>query len=82
MPKLRSLNGKQIVAILERLGFQVIRIKGSHHIMNRIVDGKTQRLNVPVHGNKSVSPGIVRSIYRDARQYVSEEELRPHFYTD
>ncbi|MBZ0291148.1 MAG: type II toxin-antitoxin system HicA family toxin [Anaerolineae bacterium] len=82
MPKLRSLSGKQVVAILERLGFQVIRIKGSHHIMNRIAGGQTQRLNVPVHGNKPISPGTLRSIYRDARQYVAEEDLRPHFYTD
>ncbi|MEO8610863.1 MAG: type II toxin-antitoxin system HicA family toxin [Chloroflexota bacterium] len=82
MPKLRNLNGKQVVAILERLGFQIVRVKGSHHIMNRIVEGEIQRLNVPIHGNKPVSPGTLRSIYRDARQYILEENLREHFYTD
>jgi predicted RNA binding protein YcfA (HicA-like mRNA interferase family) len=82
MPKLRSLNGKQVIAILERLGFQIVRITGSYHIMNRVVEGKTQRLNVPLHGSKPLATGMLRAIYRDAKQYISEDELRRHFYTD
>ena len=31
MPKLRRLSGKDIVKILESLGFSVVRIRGSHH---------------------------------------------------
>jgi len=82
MPKLRRLNGQQVIAILETLGFNVVRIKGSHHILKRTIDGKEQQLNVPVHGKKVLGIGMIRALYRDARQYLSEEEIKKHFYAD
>lgn len=33
MPKLPSLDGKELVAALGRLGFRVARVKGSHHFL-------------------------------------------------
>ncbi len=57
MPKLRRLSGKDIVKILEGLGFSVVRIRGSHHIMKRVVNGHAQMVNVPVHGNKDLAQG-------------------------
>jgi predicted RNA binding protein YcfA (HicA-like mRNA interferase family) len=82
MPKLRRLNGRQVVSILEDFGFEVVRIRGSHHNMRRIVNDQNQNLNVPVHGNKDLATGTLRSIYRQALDFISEDELRRHFYTD
>lgn len=82
MPKLRRLDGKQLVVILERFGFQVVRIRGSHHNMRRVIDGQSQNLNIPMHGKKPLSTGTLRGIYRQALEFIPEEELRPHFYTD
>ncbi|MBI5668094.1 MAG: type II toxin-antitoxin system HicA family toxin [Chloroflexi bacterium] len=82
MPKLRSLNGQGVIAIFEQFGFSVIRVKGSHHIMRRIVEGKKQVLNVPVHGRKPLRKGTLHSVYRDGCQHIPEDELRPHFYTE
>ncbi|MFW5692546.1 MAG: type II toxin-antitoxin system HicA family toxin [Chloroflexota bacterium] len=82
MPKLRRLSGKDIVKILEGLGFSVVRIRGSHHIMKRVVDGQTQTVNVPVHGNKDLAAGMLKRMYRDLQRYIPEDDLKPHFYTD
>ncbi len=50
--------------------------------MQRIIGDKIQNLTVPVHGNKSLPTATVRSIYRQAREFIPEDELRPHFYAD
>jgi predicted RNA binding protein YcfA (HicA-like mRNA interferase family) len=82
MPKLRRLSGAEVVKILEELGFEVVRIKGSHHVLRRVVDGKKQTIIVPVHGKQVLGPGLLKKLYRDLLRYLKEEELKPHFYTD
>jgi predicted RNA binding protein YcfA (HicA-like mRNA interferase family) len=37
MPKLRRLSGLEVIKILEAFGFEVVRVKGSHHVMQRTV---------------------------------------------
>ena len=80
MPRLRRLSGAQVIRILSQFGFEVIRIKGSHHILRRVVEGQTQTINVPVHANKDLAAGLLRRLYRDSCRYIPEDELYPHFY--
>ncbi|KAB2866982.1 MAG: type II toxin-antitoxin system HicA family toxin [Anaerolineae bacterium] len=82
MPKLRRLSGKQILRILQGFGFEIYSQKGSHIRLQRIVDGQEQRLLVAVHGNKTVKPGTLKSIYREVCRFIPEEEIRQHFYTE
>jgi predicted RNA binding protein YcfA (HicA-like mRNA interferase family) len=82
MPKLPRLSGKDVVKILEALGFAVVRIRGSHPIMRRTVSGHTQTVNVPVHGKKPLATGMTKRLYRDLQRYISEDELKEHFCTD
>jgi len=91
MPKLRRLNGLDLVRIFEQFGFEVIRIRGSHHVMRRSVkivraDGtsvdEAQTINIPVHGSKPLGSGLLKRIYRESGLYLSEDQLRSHFYTD
>ena len=59
--KLTGLNGRQVVRALERDGFKVLRVTGSHHILARPgVAGS--RVIVPIHGARDLPPGTVRSI--------------------
>ena len=81
MPKLRRLNGQEIIAILEQFGFVVVRIRGSHYRLKREVNGKSQYLTVPVHGSQPLATGTIRSIYRQASTYIDKEILEPHFFT-
>jgi predicted RNA binding protein YcfA (HicA-like mRNA interferase family) len=60
--KLPVVSGKQLIALLEKLGFVVIRIKGSHHRMKH-PDGRIT--TVPVHKNDSIPKGLLRKIIRE-----------------
>jgi predicted RNA binding protein YcfA (HicA-like mRNA interferase family) len=62
MAKLPRIRGRELVAALERSGFRVIRIKGSHHFM-RHADGRTTV--VPVHSGETIGPGLLRKILVD-----------------
>lgn len=82
MPKLRRINGYEIIKILEGFGFEVIRIGGSHHLMRRIREGRSETINVPVDGHKALATGTLHSVYRDACRYLPEDEIRAFFYTE
>ena len=59
---LPSLTGRVLVAALGRAGFEVIRIKGSHHFL-RHQDGRSTV--VPVHSGETIGPGLLAKILRD-----------------
>ena len=62
MPKLRKLKGKELIKILSLHGFDVIRIKGSHHFL-RHDDGRCTV--VPVHAGETLGPGLLLQILKD-----------------
>ena len=63
MNPFRALTGKQVVAALEKHGFAVIRVRGSHHYV-RHPDGRSTV--VPVHAGESIGRGLMAKILRDA----------------
>ncbi len=69
---LPAISGKDLVRLLERMGFVVIRINGSHHRMkhpdNRIT-------TIPVHKNDSIPKGLLRKILREDLK-ISVEEFK------
>ena len=62
MSKLPGLTGKKFIKALGKAGFEVLRVKGSHHFL-RHSDGRTTV--VPVHGGETLGPGLVSKILRD-----------------
>ncbi|OGD12671.1 MAG: hypothetical protein A2Y86_07755 [Candidatus Aminicenantes bacterium RBG_13_62_12] len=79
MPRLRRLSAREILRILRVFGFSVVATRGSHAKLKRKIEGgPPQILTVPLH--RELAPGTVQAIYRQALRFVSEEELRPHFY--
>jgi predicted RNA binding protein YcfA (HicA-like mRNA interferase family) len=56
---------------LRKARFEVIRIKGSHHIMEHTTD-PTRRTVVPVHAGQGVKRGLLRKIIDDAGLTVEE----------
>ena len=62
--KLPRVEGREVVRALERSGFEVRRQKGSHVHLRRESDGR--RATVPVHSGKTLPPGTLRAILRDA----------------
>ncbi len=81
MPKLRRLSGAELIRIFGRFGFEVHSQRGSHVKLRRVrPNGEVQTLTVPNHAQ--LDTGTMRSILRQATRYISEEELRPYFYTE
>ena len=62
--KLPAVNGKQVIAALEREGWYVKRIRGSHHVLRH--PDIRDAIPVPVHGNREIKRGTLASILRTA----------------
>ena len=67
---LPKITAKEIIIILEKLGFYLARQSGSHKIYKN-TEGK--RITVPFHAGKILHPKILKSIMKDAN--ISEEQL-------
>ena len=63
--RLPVVSGKQVDKALERGGFAVLRIKGSHHFLRHSEDLSRQTV-VPVHGNEDLGRPLLRKILNDA----------------
>ena len=46
---MRAVSGKEFAKILERHGWSLLRVQGSHHIYGKT--GSVVSLSVPVHGS-------------------------------
>jgi predicted RNA binding protein YcfA (HicA-like mRNA interferase family) len=68
---MRSVSGKEFTKILERHGWSLLRVQGSHHIYGRT--GSEVRLSVPVHGNQALKTGLLRHLMKVAG--LSENDL-------
>ena len=79
MPKLRRLAGRDVLTILHGFGFQQVSQRGSHVKLAREIAGTRQVLTVPLH--TELDSGTLRAIFRQISRFISEEELRPHFFT-
>jgi predicted RNA binding protein YcfA (HicA-like mRNA interferase family) len=64
------VTGKDLISALGKIGFEVSRIRGSHHFL-RHPDGRAT--SVPVHAGETIGPGLLSKILRDTR--TSREEL-------
>jgi predicted RNA binding protein YcfA (HicA-like mRNA interferase family) len=80
MPKLKILSSKDIVGILESFGFEVRGQKGSHIKLSRKTTLQKQVLTIP--NNKELPKGTIKAIFNQSSNFVSQEELRKHFYTE
>jgi len=70
MTKLPRVRGRELIAALRKAGFEVVRVKGSHHFL-RHPDGRCTV--VPVHQGETIGPGLMAKILRDCE--MTREEL-------
>jgi predicted RNA binding protein YcfA (HicA-like mRNA interferase family) len=63
--KLRVLSGKEVCLLLLANGFEQVRQKGSHVIMQKQIDSST--ITVPVPQHKEIKAGTLVSIIRQAQ---------------
>ena len=68
---MKSVSGKALAAVLERQGWKLLRVHGSHHIYGK--EGSIARLSVPIHGNQPLKIGLLRHLLKLAS--ISESEI-------
>jgi predicted RNA binding protein YcfA (HicA-like mRNA interferase family) len=61
---MKEISGKELARILEKNGWRLARIRGSHHVY--IKEGRIERISVPIHGNKSLKIGLLRHFLKVA----------------
>jgi predicted RNA binding protein YcfA (HicA-like mRNA interferase family) len=49
---MKSVSGKEFAKSIERHGWLLLRVQGSHHIYGKA--GSEVRLSVPIHGNQAL----------------------------
>ncbi len=69
MAKPPVLKPREVVALLDRLGFREVRQRGSHKQF-RHADGRFT--TVPFHRGRDISPTLLRQIARDIGLSVDE----------
>ena len=68
---MKSVSGREFARLVERHGWRLLRINGSHHIYGKA--GSVVRLSIPIHGNKALKTGLLRHLLKLAE--ISESEL-------
>ncbi len=71
--KLPTIRAKELISILQKIGFENVRQKGSH-IFFRHTDGRTTL--VPRHDNEDIGKGLLRQILKEIE--LTPEEFLKH----
>ena len=59
---MKAITGKRLALALERHGWILRRIHGSHHIYAK--PGSDVRLSVPIHGNQPLTRGLLHHLLK------------------
>ena len=68
---MKTISGKELARILERKGWLLLRVQGSHHIYGK--SGSDVRLSVPIHRNQPLKVGLLRHLMKLAE--LSKDDL-------
>jgi predicted RNA binding protein YcfA (HicA-like mRNA interferase family) len=68
---MKTVSGKEFVKLLQAKGWELQRIRGSHHIL-RHADFRDS-VSVPVHGNTDLKIGLLKQLLKQTG--ISEDEL-------
>lgn len=68
---MKQVSGKEFVRIIQKRGWVLKRIKGSHHIFTK--PGQQERIVIPVHGNQPLKIGLLKHQMKIAG--ISESDL-------
>ena len=59
---MKSVSGKALAKVVERHGWTLLRIQGSHHIYGK--SGSVVRLSIPIHGNSPLKVGLLSHLLK------------------
>ena len=67
---MKPVSGRAFAKAVERRGWQLLRINGSHHIYGKA--GSTLRLTIPIHGHADLKRGLQQHLMKLAEIDESE----------
>jgi predicted RNA binding protein YcfA (HicA-like mRNA interferase family) len=67
----KSVSGKKLCKIVDKKGWVLRKVTGSHHIYTKT--GVDQILSIPVHKNKDLKIGTLKALMKIAE--LTEEDL-------
>jgi len=70
VPKIPIISGKQAIKAFQKIGYQIIRQRGSHIRLHHFSDSTKTPLTVPNH--KALGKGLLRKLLRDAELTIDE----------
>lgn len=59
---MKTLSGKDFARLLEKHGWELKRVTGSHHVYAK--PGNPVRISVPIHGNASLKIGLLKHLLK------------------
>jgi predicted RNA binding protein YcfA (HicA-like mRNA interferase family) len=68
---LKQVSGKELAKLIQKKGWELVRINGSHHVFTK--PGVRERIVIPIHGNRPLKIGLLRNQMKLAG--LSEENL-------
>jgi predicted RNA binding protein YcfA (HicA-like mRNA interferase family) len=60
----KQVSGGALAKAIERKGWTLVRVKGSHHIF--VMLGRRERIVIPIHGNRPLKIGLLRALMKIA----------------
>jgi len=69
MTRLPRIKGKEVVRALQKAGFAVVRIRGSHAFLKHS-DGRATA--IPTHSGETLGSGLMAAILRDVDMNAEE----------
>ena len=68
---MKSVSGRELARVLERRGWTLMRVRGSHHFYGK--PDSNVRLSIPIHANASLKIGLLNHLLKSAG--LSEDDL-------
>jgi len=59
---LKTVSGKDFARLLEKHGWELKRVTGSHHVYAK--PGNPARISVPIHGNTALKIGLLKHLLK------------------
>jgi len=68
---MKAMSGREFARLVERRGGTLLRGAGSHHSYGK--PGSVVRLSIPIHGNRTLKPGLQRHLAKLAE--IPDQDL-------
>lgn len=59
---MKAVSGKALAKLAVARGWQLKRVKGSHHVYEK--SGRIETLSIPIHGNRVLKIGIQAALMK------------------